>query len=41
MGERSIKVADGHIVDIEGIGSFFLELLEDFQLSLDNVLLCS
>ena len=37
-GERSLRVADGNIVEVEGIGSFSLELPGGFQLNLDDVL---
>ena len=37
-GERSLRVADGNEVKVEGIGSFDLELPGGFNLSLHDVL---
>jgi len=37
-GERSLRVADGTEVEVEGIGSFSLELSSGFNLQLDDVL---
>jgi hypothetical protein len=37
-GERSLRVANGNGVEVEGVGSLLLELLSGFQLSLDEVL---
>jgi len=36
--ERSLRVADGTPVEVEGVGSFHLELLGGFQFNLDDVL---
>jgi hypothetical protein len=37
-GERTLRVADGNEVKVEGIGSFDLELSDGFNLSLRDVL---
>jgi hypothetical protein len=37
-GEQSLRVADGHKVEVKGIGSFSLELASGFNLQLDDVL---
>ena len=37
-GERSLRVADGNEVEVQGIGSFSLELASGFNLQLDDVL---
>ena len=37
-GERSLRVADGTPVEVEGVGSFHLELPGGLQLNLDDVL---
>jgi hypothetical protein len=37
-GERSLRVADGHEIEVKGIGSFSLELASGFSLQLDDVL---
>ena len=37
-GERSLRVADGNMVEVEGVGSFSLELLGGFQLNLDDAI---
>jgi hypothetical protein len=37
-GERSLRVADGNEVEVQGVGSFSLELASGFKLQLDDVL---
>jgi len=37
-GERTLRVADGHEVEVKGIGSFSLDLASGFSLQLDDVL---